>query len=354
MTGYLRSLLLATFAAGLLLAPATAARADVRDDAGYFSKPTIEKANEIIGEIRKDTSKDVVMETFTAAPAKWKDALTGPNGKKALEDWAAERAKERKVNGVYILMCKDPRGSRSKRASETRKKAFTLADADKLFTVFRDQFKDGKFDDGLIAGLRFTQEQMKENLKGVKITPPAGSDYIRDQGGYFSDSAMRKANEIIADIHKRWTRTSSSRRSPGSRRTSRTWATGRSGGRRSANANGVYILMCKEGKALQVDAGVETRKKAFTFGDTEKLHDLMVADFKKDRFDEGLLNGVEFIRDTMKKNLGSVPAVAPSAAPTSSSNTHRGGPTMGGGGFPGLHCCARCSSSLASSGWCLG
>ena len=333
MTAILRCLLVPAFVAGLLLAgPAPAAHADVRDAGGYFSKPTIEKANEIIKEIHKDTSKDVVVETFAEAPASRKAALTGANAKKALEEWAADNARDMKLNGVYILLCKD-RTLQVEAGPETRKKAFTFADTEKLFGILRDNFKDSKFDDGLLAGLRFTHERMKENLKGVKITPPTGSaEYIRDDGKYFTDNAKRKASEIIADIHKRWGKDviiETFERKPAGEANMGDWAKRRA---RDRNANGVYILACKEGKGLQVDAGAETRKKTFTYADTEKLHDLLVADFKKDRFDEGLISGVEFVRDAMKKNLESG-----AVTPPSSGNIQRGGPTMNhGGGFPWL------------------
>ena len=91
MTAHLRWLWLPLFATGLLLAgPASAARADVRDNGKYFSKETIEKANEIIRDIRKDTSKDMVVETFADAGSR-SDVLKGSSGKKALQEWAAER-----------------------------------------------------------------------------------------------------------------------------------------------------------------------------------------------------------------------------------------------------------------------
>jgi hypothetical protein len=342
MTSLLRWLVVPLFATGLLLAgPASPARADVRDDGGYFSKATIDKANEIIRDIRKDTSKDVVVETFAEAPASKKDLLKGSSGKKTLEEWAAERARQLKVNGVFILLCKDPPRIQVEAGAETRQKAFTTADTEKLFGVLRDHFKEKKFDDGLIAGLRFTQERMKENLRGVKITPPtSATEFISDNGAYFSESAKRKAAEVISDIHKRWGKevvVETFARKPDDEPNMAEWAKRRA---RERRVDGVYILACREPHGLQVDAGEKTREKAFTLADTEKLYHLLRSDFGKNKFDDGLVSSVEFVRDTMKRNLGSGAATAPSPAPpapSSNPSTHRGGTTVNhGGGFPWL------------------
>lgn len=338
MTAHLRWLVAPLFMAGLLLAgPTPPARADVRDDGNYFSKATIDKANDIIRDIRKDTSKDVVVETFGDAGNR-KDVLKGSGGKKALQEWAAERARALKVNGVFILLCKDPPRIQVEAGVETREKAFTTADTEKLFGILRDHFKDKKFDDGLIAGLHFTQEKMKENLRGTKITSPAAAnEYVSDNGKFFGDNAVRKATEIIGDIRKRWHKeviVETFARKPDDEPSVEDWAKRRA---RERRVDGVYILVCREPHVLQVDVGVETRKKAFSFGDGDKLFDLMRDDFKKKRFDDGLVSGVEFIRDTMKKNLGSGAATTPAPPAPNSNNTHRGGTTMNpGGGFSWL------------------
>lgn len=338
MTALFRWLLVPTFVTGLLLAgPTPVARADVRDDGKYFSKETIDKANDLIRQIQKDTSKDVVVETFAEAPAGKKDALRGANGKKALEEWAAERARDRKVNGVFILMCKDPPRIQVEAGPETRRKAFTTADTEKLFGIIRDNFKERKFDDGLLAGLRFVDERMKENLKGEKISAPSASeDFIKDDGKYFSDDTKRKAVGIIDGIHKRWKKevvVETLAKKPDSAANLKEYARQRA---RERRVNGVFILACRDPKDIEVEVGEETRRKAFTLDDTNRLYDILKKDFSKGKFDDGLIEGLNYVRDTMDKNLASGSA-APAPAPAGPNN-HRGGPMHAGTNWLGLLC----------------
>src|SRR5262249_23621441 len=86
------------------------------------------------------------------------------------------------------------------------------------------------------------------------------------------------------------------------------WALDRA---RAEKVNGIYTLIVKKPGRLQVIVGQETRKKAFTLDDRDKLVSLMLADFKNNQFDEGLLGGLDFIQKAMQKNLGGA-AAAPS------------------------------------------
>ncbi|OAI40641.1 hypothetical protein AYO40_04545, partial [Planctomycetaceae bacterium SCGC AG-212-D15] len=309
-------------------------RADVRDNGEYFSRETIAKANELIAQIKKDTGKDVVIETFSTAPADRREALEAPGdkGKEALYKWAVDRTREHKVHGVYILLCKDPRRFYVVEDPETQKHGFTPANRKELIELMGKDFRERKFDEGLLAGLRFIHEKMVANLKDEKKddkTPVAvASSFIRDDAHFFGPEAIRKADDIIADIKRRWSREviiETFEKKPAEEKSIPKWARERAAAR---HVNGVYILISKDPHSIQVDVGGETaRSGLFTYADTGPVDDLMRERFTKKKYDEALVEGVELIRKTMSEHHVKTAAPAP-AAP---GRPARPAPLMGGG-----------------------
>src|SRR5947209_2524075 len=82
----------------------------VLDEAGMFSPAAMQKANEEIADINRLYHKDLLVETVTSAPADIKSV--DPKNKSAMqryfESWAIRRAENERVDGVYVLICKDP------------------------------------------------------------------------------------------------------------------------------------------------------------------------------------------------------------------------------------------------------
>ena len=78
--------------------------------------------------------------------------------------WAEQRAKDLGVNGVYLLICKEPGRVEVFVDEQTRKKAFPLGERDKLVKKMLEQFRDKKFDAGLLEGIDFIGSSLKANL----------------------------------------------------------------------------------------------------------------------------------------------------------------------------------------------
>ncbi|MDB5331308.1 MAG: hypothetical protein JWP03_2459 [Phycisphaerales bacterium] len=113
---------------------------------------------------------------------------------------------------------------------------------------------------------------------------------------------------------------------------------------RSNGTNGIFVLIVKDPGRLQVGVGNETvRSKAFTPADRNAMRDLMLARFRENQHDQGLLDGLNFAFQridenthgghrtvtpatqpaakhdagpaTQEKNTGDKPATAPAAEP---------------------------------------
>lgn len=134
----------------------------IKDDGKFFNPETLEKAAKKIRDIYSTYFKDVVIETFAAIPAdlekKYKE-----EGKSFFREWAEKRVEELGVNGLYILIVREPGHLQVTENKRTRAKLFTGKDEGKLIEKMLAAFKEKKFDDGLLDGLDFVQSALKAN-----------------------------------------------------------------------------------------------------------------------------------------------------------------------------------------------
>src|SRR5262245_51316480 len=104
--------LTATLLLGLLsLGRAQAAVVDVRDEAHFFSADAVAQANETIKEIKQRYKKDLLIETVRHVPEDKKDEANSSDEKvkgRFFANWAIQRARSEGVNGIYVLITREP------------------------------------------------------------------------------------------------------------------------------------------------------------------------------------------------------------------------------------------------------
>src|SRR5262245_34211378 len=108
-----RRVLTATLLLGLLSlgGRAQAAIAEVRDEAHFFSADAVAQANEIIKEIKQRYKKDLLIETVGHVPDNKRDEANSSDAKVKghfFANWAIERARMEGVNGIYVLITREP------------------------------------------------------------------------------------------------------------------------------------------------------------------------------------------------------------------------------------------------------
>jgi uncharacterized protein len=166
-----RSLLLPLLLAGWLGGAATAS-ATVRDDGKFFKPETVATVNKEINEIRERYKKDLVIETYKSykdidGPEKSRESVNLQDREernKAFSKWAVERAEKLKVNGIYILICREPSHFQIEVGNKTLSKEFTLADRHKLEQILQTNFKEKKFDEGLQEAVDFVHTAIRRNV----------------------------------------------------------------------------------------------------------------------------------------------------------------------------------------------
>jgi uncharacterized membrane protein YgcG len=148
---------------GFVLADeARAVAPEIKDDGKFFSAEAIKKANKQIKEIARKYDKDLLIETFAAVPGDQSarvKAMSSEERDKFFLNWATDRAESAVVNGVYILISKDP----SRLEIVITKKARSIIDKqafDKLRELLLKNFREKHYDEGLQAAVDFVREKL--------------------------------------------------------------------------------------------------------------------------------------------------------------------------------------------------
>ena len=143
-----------------------AAGSGVLDNGAFFSEQAKSDAAKVIGEMERTLHKDLAIETFKEIPA---DLKAGVNmqDKTALshlyEQWALKQAKQKGVNGVYLLLVKEPSHLHAVVGNETQRQAFTLKDRDALLNLMLAKLRVHQNDEALRDGVNFVSATMKSH-----------------------------------------------------------------------------------------------------------------------------------------------------------------------------------------------
>jgi hypothetical protein len=147
---------------------ADARSSPIKDHAGLFRPETIIEAKRLIRDLRRTEGVGLVIETVPAAPEADRKRLKHA-GRKEVErffaGWAGDRARLEKANGVYVLICEDPKHVQVVTGLEA-KEAFTPKNAEvlrKLLVKELDRRGAGP-DKALLAGVGQVRDAVHTNL----------------------------------------------------------------------------------------------------------------------------------------------------------------------------------------------
>ncbi|MBS0264237.1 MAG: TPM domain-containing protein [Planctomycetes bacterium] len=136
---------------------------EIRDDAGLFSKSAIERAEAKLHALRKETGKEVRIETFKTVPEGRSDEVAKMKKEdraRFFEKWTESEASKQHVKGIYILITRQPGHLEVAVDRATRTQGFTAKNRLELRDRFLSGFKGEKFDDGLTAGVNFASDTL--------------------------------------------------------------------------------------------------------------------------------------------------------------------------------------------------
>lgn len=162
-----------------LLVPGVTWAASIDDKAGLFSKDALEKAEKKIADIRREFKRDVVIETFAEA----KDVEKAKADKTGYyRNWARERYADHKVEGVYVLISKSPTWVQLAVGDRTRAVALDDARQKALRERFTTNFREKKFDDGLLSAVDYVHDVFATRVKSSApaVAPTSASSGMPD------------------------------------------------------------------------------------------------------------------------------------------------------------------------------
>lgn len=310
-----------------------AAAPEVKDAAEFFSPAAVAKANEAIKEIKLQYHKDLAIDTFKTIPAERnKDAkdLKGEARTQFYKQWVEDQIRAAKLSGIYVLITKDPPHIQVGVTEDTLKKAFPPADRDRLAKLLLEKFKTKEYDDGLLEGIKLVRATFAKNVP--PSLPPPVVNVVKDHGQFFEAATVQKANEELRQIHDKTGKniivaTVQKVPAPANKKVEDMTREERNrffgnlmveSGRHVSFA--VFILVSREPSHLQILVGPEGQKNnLFATGDRDRLSKMLLDKFSKKEFDQGLLDGLGFIRQTLFMGLN-ISSNAPTAQAAGKAN----------------------------------
>ncbi len=175
-------LLIALLAGGLVgTSPVEGAGPKINDDLGsFFSKSAVDHAMGRLLKIYSDFKVEVVIETFSSIPDDMK-AQYQPDAKaEFFRRWAVMRTDDERVNGIYVLICRNPGYLQIEPDKSTRKKAFTPAERNALAKKTLKLMDRKQFDAALAGMVDTIQSTLETNLGRRAVRP------LRPQGGFLT------------------------------------------------------------------------------------------------------------------------------------------------------------------------
>jgi uncharacterized protein len=136
----------------------------VEDNAGFFSPNALNQANERIAQIKRDHGKDLYIETHASIPAELREQYQPEQRQQFFDAWSKQRAAELKVDGVLVLITREPSFLKVTAGGDTQRQAFLPADMNRLREAMTEQFRSQRFDHGLLAGVDLVRSTFAQSL----------------------------------------------------------------------------------------------------------------------------------------------------------------------------------------------
>lgn len=272
----------------------------VRDYANLFSTAGRARATEGIKTISEKFKVPVTVETFAVPPVAVKTAIDKDKGAgrdKAIADWLRDRQQASKVDGIHLLLCKDPKLIRLGIGPQTEKKAFTPDDRDKVVKVIVEKFKADQFDKGIEDALALMSARVASNI-GPLPTPALALNALTDHARLFSPEVVVRVNKEIQALsakHKTDLTIETFAEAPPELSkfdgAAQSWALAR---RADAKARGIYVAIIN-GKPTVTGVDGDGIPDA----DRKKLGQLLEQKLSARQGNQAIEEGVRFVADTL-------------------------------------------------------
>ena len=135
----------------------------ITDGGKFFSAEAIQRALRVNRQIAEFFGKEVLVETFDHIPDNKAADFTALGKDKFFSQWIDQLGRQRHVNGVVIVIVRQPGHLQIGVGNQTRQKLFTNADRDALRDLMLEHIRAKRFDQALVQGMQLVLERMWGN-----------------------------------------------------------------------------------------------------------------------------------------------------------------------------------------------
>jgi hypothetical protein len=142
-------------------------RIGIKDNGKCFSAKAVDKALDKVYELAHRHKVDLLIDTVAEIPADKKAnvrVMTAKERGRFFVDWSKSRAKAAKVDGIYVLICKQP-GFIQVLLTLENKTRFDTGSAGRVTEVMRKDFMAQKFDQGLEDGIAVIENRLAKKAR---------------------------------------------------------------------------------------------------------------------------------------------------------------------------------------------
>jgi S1-C subfamily serine protease len=136
----------------------------VKDNAKFFGDDAVKLANAEIKLIAHRFGRDLLIETYLGVPEGDAEKVRGLKGEKRaayFRDWTRRRAQAEGVNGITVLICRDPTYLYVN-VSESARPVFDEAAEKRMRNELLTKFHERHYDEGLLGAIRIVREKLGE------------------------------------------------------------------------------------------------------------------------------------------------------------------------------------------------
>jgi uncharacterized membrane protein YgcG len=156
--------------------------AGVRDAGNFFSPNAISRASDIIYDIHARFGKDLLVETFPTIPVDLKAQYDPQDKAKFFSQWAHERFAQEKMNGIYILICRDPSHFHIY-IDDATADIFRPANQEEMRQALLNSFRERNYDQGLTDAAEYVRSTLTRNMAALSQpaqvpNPPRGVGFF--------------------------------------------------------------------------------------------------------------------------------------------------------------------------------
>lgn len=170
----------------------------VKDSAGLFSPVAVNEANEVIKQIKRDFQKDLIIETYQGLPAdrldQFKKLKTQAAKNEFINKWAKEKSDEISFQGVYVLICNEP------------KRVLVISDSAMTFSYLEQRdvsklliktFKEKDFNKGLIEAVIMVRGRLVDAHTAVQKPEPNPQPIAKTPSETKANAGPRTAADVF-------------------------------------------------------------------------------------------------------------------------------------------------------------